>query len=189
MTGSGHREPAIHAITVGATGMLAGATVALAGRCRALTIVARRASDFADATAFPSSLRLNCIDVDYRRSEALRELLASAVAALGPAELVLAWIHSDAPRAPRIVAETVVGNASRCVFVHVKGTSGPPWPERRRLHSVLDPPIPGLSYKEVILGGVRSSTNWRWLTHREISAGALAAIETPEALTIVGEVP
>lgn len=47
---------------------------------------------------------------------------------------------------------------------------------------------PGVEYREAILGFVREGHSSRWLTHSEISAGVLAAVDSARPRTVVGVV-
>ncbi len=151
-----------HAVVVGGTGMLLGTTRALAARGHRVTSVARRPTEVADGVA-PAA-------VDYRESDALREVLADAVAERGPLELAVCWFHTDAPEAPAIVADALAPGGR---LVQVFGTRR--WP--------LAPVPLAIAYREVLLGAVGG----RWLTHDEIAAGVLDAIDADEPCRVVGE--
>jgi molybdopterin-guanine dinucleotide biosynthesis protein A len=151
-----------HAIVVGGTGMLASLTAALAARGHVVTSIARRAG-----TSDPG---VTSIEVDYRERERLKEELARAIGERGPIELAVAWIHTDAPDAPRIVADSLAPGAR---LVQAFGTRV--WP--------LDSVPLQVAYRQVLLG----STDGRWLTHDEISAGVLDAIDADRPMHVVGE--
>jgi molybdopterin-guanine dinucleotide biosynthesis protein A len=151
-----------HVLVVGGTGMLAGLSRSLAARGHLVTVVARRPVDLGAG--------VEQLALDYRSSESLERGLARAVAERGPAELAVAWIHTDAPAAPAAVARAVAPGGR---LVQVFGTRV--WP----LQLV---PI-HLAYRQVLLGSVGG----RWLTDEEISAGVLAAIAADRPLHVVGE--
>lgn len=110
------------------------------------------------------------IQVDYRDTAALEGVLARATESRGPLELALCWIHTDAPEAPGVIAEALAPGAR---LVQVFGTRV--WPlERPPLH---------IAYRQVLLG----SHEGRWLTHEEISAGVLAAVDADRPVWVVGE--
>lgn len=156
-----------HALVVGGTGMLAGLTRALAARGHGVTVVARR-----PAAVGPGVLQLA---LDYRDTELLRRELERVVRERGPIELAVAWIHTDAPEAPRVAAEAIADGGR---LVQVFG--GRVWP--------LDPVPEHIRYEQVRLGGVREPTGFRWLTDREISDGVLAALDAGEPDFVVGVV-
>ncbi len=150
-----------HALVVGGTGMLALATRALAERGHPVTSIARR----------PAALGQGVVSVplDYRDSEALARALSDAIRIRGPAELAVCWIHTDAPEAPGAIAEALAPGAR---FVQVFGTRV--WPlEGVPVH---------VAHRQVLLGSV----DGRWLTHEEISAGVLAAVDADLPAWVVG---
>ena len=151
-----------HALVVGGTGMLAAATRALADRGHVVSCLARRDAPLGDGVAVEP--------VDYRGPELLRDALARAASARGPFELAVCWIHTDAPEAPRIVAEALAPGAR---LIQVFGT---------RVWPLVDVPL-HVAYRQVLLG----SSGVRWLTHEEISAGVLEAVDADRPVTVVGE--
>ena len=158
----GEMERPGHALVVGGTGMLAHATRALAERGHVVTSVARRPMDFGPQ-ATPLTL-------DYRDGNALGEALAGATKARGPIELAVCWIHTDAPEAPRIVADALAPGAR---LVRVFGT---------RVWQLAEVPL-HVAYRQVLLGSI----DGRWLTHEEIAAGVLEAVDADRPLYVVGE--
>jgi molybdopterin-guanine dinucleotide biosynthesis protein A len=151
-----------HAVVVGGTGMLAAATRAFAARGHHVTSIARRTAGLGAG--------VTSLELDYRDSSALVEALAKATESRGPIELALCWIHTDAPEAPRIVADALAPGAR---FVQVFGTR--PWPlETVPLH---------VAYRQVLLGSIKG----RWLTHEEISAGVLEAVDRDRPVSVVGQ--
>ena len=155
-----------HALVVGGTGMLAGLVAALAERGERVTVVARNRRPLP-----PGVVQLA---LDYRSTDELRRGLAGAIGERGPIELAVCWIHTDAPDAPRVVAESV---ALRGRLVQVFGTRV--WP--------LSPAPDEIEYRQVLLGAVRKGSGSRWLTDKEISTGVLAALDEGEPVAVVGE--
>lgn len=153
-----------HALVVGATGMLAPAAQALTRRRHVVTSLARRPADLGPG--------VTSMSVDYRDPGRLREALARATQSRGPIELAVCWIHTDAPDAPRTVAESLAPGAR---LVQVFGT---------RVWPLADVPL-HVAYRQVLLGEV----DGRWLTHEEISSGVLQAVDTDRPLTVVGDRP
>ena len=151
-----------HALVVGGTGMLAGVTRALAGRGHAVTSIARRRVDLAPGIV--------SVALDYRDGAALVDALARATQSHGPIELAVCWIHTDAPGAPGVVADALAPGAR---LVQVFGTRV--WP--------LDTAPLHIAYRQVLLG----SKDGRWLTHEEIGAGVLEAVDADRPTAAVGE--
>jgi len=160
-----------HAVVVGGTGMLAGLTRALAERGHAVTSLSRSGREPIAGNACNSleQARVVSVAVDYRDEAALVKELEQAREARGPIELAVCWIHTDAPRAPALVAEALAPGAR---LVQVFGTRR--WPlENVPLH---------IAYRQVLLG----SLGGRWLTHEEISGGVLAGVLADKPTSVVG---
>lgn len=161
-----------HGLVVGGTGMLARATLKLARRGYSITSFSRRGEEPSADNARNSLLQgeIASVAVDYRDSAALRGALADAVARRGPFELAVCWIHTDAPDAPRLVAESLAPGAR---LVQVFGT---------RVWPLVDVPL-HVAYRQVLLGSI----DGRWLTHEEISTGVLEAIDADRPVHVVGQ--
>lgn len=151
-----------HALVVGGTGMLLSVAQLLARRGHAVTATARQVMNLGSGATLAR--------VDHRDSAALRSALADAVAERGPIELAVCWIHTDAPEAPRIVAEALAPGAR---LVQVFGTSV--WPLAR-------PPL-HVAYRQVLL----DSIDGRWLTHEEIESGVMNAVDADRPVSVIGE--
>jgi molybdopterin-guanine dinucleotide biosynthesis protein A len=151
-----------HALVVGGTGMLAPAARALTKRGHVVTCIARRGRDLGSGLVLERA--------DYREGVQLREALARATQSRGPIELGVCWIHTDAPDAPRIVADALAPGAR---LVQVFGT---------RVWPLADVPL-HVAYRQVLLG----SAGGRWLTHEEISEGVLDAVDADRPVSVVGE--
>jgi molybdopterin-guanine dinucleotide biosynthesis protein A len=150
-----------HTLVVGGTGMLAAATRALAARGHIVTSVARRPAELGPGIA--------PVGLDYRASDDLAVALRRAVVEHGPFELAVCWIHTDAPEAPAIVADALAPGAR---LVQVFGT---------RVWPLVDVPL-HVACRQVLLG----EKDGRWLTHEEISAGVLEAVDADRPLHVVG---
>ena len=161
-----------HALVVGGTGMLAGLTRALVERGHPVTSLSRRGAMPVAASASNSLLqaRFSPVAVDYRQTGALRDALGRAVSERGPLELAVCWVHTDGPEVPALVAEALAPGAR---LVQVFGT---------RIWPLADVPL-HIAYRQVLLG----SLGGRWLTHEEISTGALAAVDADLPVRVVGE--
>lgn len=91
-----------HALVVGGTGMLWGASLALAERGYTVSVVARRQQrlEALARAAVGLASSIHPISVDYRDTQALIAALEAAQACFGAIELALIWIHRTAPAAP-----------------------------------------------------------------------------------------
>lgn len=184
-------EQDAHALVVGGTGMLRRASLYLAERGDAVSVIARsreRLASLVEAAAtLPGSV--NPLALDYRESERLVEELRGAVAAYGPVGLAVCWIHHEvAPGAFRVIVDTVGAGSPSVRLFHVRGSAvanpasgGPKPPEWMNEY-------PQVKYRQVILGFVIEGGRSRWLTHEEISGGVIAAIHDDAERFIVGTV-
>jgi molybdopterin-guanine dinucleotide biosynthesis protein A len=153
-----------HVLVVGGTGMLEPAARALGARGHVVTCLARRVVDLGPGVTVEP--------LDYRDDRALRAALGRVTASRGPIELAVCWIHPDAPAAPAVVADALAPGGR---LVQVFGT---------RVWPLADVPL-HVAYRQVLLG----AKNGRWLTHDEISAGTLAAVDADRPLHVVGTRP
>lgn len=160
------------ALVVGGTGMLTGLARALAERGHHVTSISRRGTSPVAGDACNSLLQAQIapMAVDYRDGDALVVALERAQAERGPIELAVCWIHTDAPEAPALVAGALAPGAR---LVQVFGT---------RVWPLAEPPLQ-IAYRRVLLG----AHGGRWLTHEEISAGVLEAVDADRPLSVVGE--
>jgi hypothetical protein len=162
-------------LVVGGTGMLAGATRALAPQARHMLLVARRPQALAAETgAEPLAL-------DWAAPDA-----AALIARIpGGFDLAVIWLHDDAAGLARAFEDRLAPGA-RVIRVHGSRSMDP------AVRAARDPdPRPGLQRQVVILGWhphPAAPEGQRWLTDAEISAGVLAAVDHPalEALIVGG---
>jgi hypothetical protein len=179
-----------HALVVGGTGMLRGATLGLVARGWAVSVVARNARRLGrlrdDAAAAGGVVRPVC--VDYRDAPALDFGLTEAARDLGPPGLAVVWAHSSAPDAPFAIARLLDAAGLPADYVHVLGsaTADPLRPDDGRAARYAA--FPRLAYREVILGFAIDGGRSRWLRDEEISAGVLSAVDSGAARTVVGVV-
>jgi NADPH:quinone reductase-like Zn-dependent oxidoreductase len=162
-------------LVVGGTGMLAGATVALAARAEALTLVARRPEPLAARTG------ADAVALDWAQPDA-----AARIAAVpGGHALGVIWLHDEACGQARAFEDRLAPGA-RLIRVHGSRSTDP------AVRALREPdPRAGLRRQVVILGwhhDPQAPDGQRWLTDAEISAGVLAAVDHPalEALIVGG---
>ncbi len=152
-------------LIVGGTGMLAGVSAALASRGHSVGVIARpgarltRLGRLAGVTPYPA---------DWDQDDSLDRAVQQARED-GSIELVICWIHGRVPNGAQRVARS--SGASRFLLVCGSGSTRSPdsgasgdWP-------------PGCEVTRVILGFVREADQSRWLTHVEIVAGVLDAVD------------
>ena len=166
------------ALIVGGSGMLAGLCRSLLEDGAQVAVLAR--SEAGIRAVAPDVDPIVC---DYNDSAALTAALA---ARQPPPDLLIAWDHGRAPDLRRALAEHVRSGGR---FVQVLGSAhgDPSHPERLAEMARAARGLP-IDYQAVVLGFVVESGKSRWLTNAEISGGVLAAIQSGEALRIVGTV-
>lgn len=109
------------------------------------------------------------LDLDWyapRAIEALEPYLAEGV------DLALLWIHSSAAELWSDLMARLVRRP--CTVAQVLGNRGEPGELRRQVEA--QEPVAGFRYLTVKLGTINEGRSWRWLTHDEISAAAVAAV-------------
>lgn len=166
-----------HTLIIGGTGMLREATLALARRSHVLTAVSHSRSALRDLgqTLTGVACERRLLSLDWTRPAEFIVTLKRHVDTAGAPNLVVAWLHEPALGA--VVANTVSVPGERCDFFHVLGSdAADPARELDTLAATLQP-RGELHYHQVILGFQKGEAGSRWLTHAEISAGVLEAIE------------
>ncbi len=163
-----------HLLAVGATGMLAPALADLSRRARRVSSLARSASRNTPAGARP-------YDSDWTDAAGFRSAVEKAIADHGPPTHALIWMHRTGERSARWLLGAL---EAPCEVVHVLGSSsGDPRAGDETWQTLC---APGVERRAVVLGAVREAGSTRWLTHEEISAGALRAFDERRSL-VVGE--
>ena len=171
-------------LTIGATGMLAKAVVALAENAAEVISVARTKESLfkleADIVAEHGSRspKLSSIPFDYQKQEELRRKIGELIN--NRDLLALVWMHGETESNGVInLAQMLAEIGSSCTQLwHVVG-SGTARHVRTGVVEGAFPDfdgIPRLDYRRIILGSVKEGAGRRWLTHDEISSAVLEAI-------------
>ncbi len=121
--------------------------------------------------------------LDYKHTEDLKQMIRTTIETYGSIDLVVAWVHSDAPNViPTILNEICTSQRKKWRLFHVKGSS-------QHLEEIqqsnLDLPDRCL-YRDVHLGFKREGDMSRWLKDEEISAGVMKAIQHDRKHTVIG---
>lgn len=173
-----------HALVIGGTGMLSGVSLWLLEQGYHVSIIARnsdRMKDLTDQTDLNN--RITPLLVDYSNDNELQEKVNETIERNGAIDLVVAWIHSTAPNAMKIIAKEVsISNRAWKLF-HVLGSSS----DLNRIKQEVTVPT-GCSYHQVQLGFVIEGGSSRWLTHNEISDGVIEAIEKRNKILTIGQI-
>ncbi len=170
--------------------MLRGASLYLASRFDRVTVMARdsaRLTQLANA-ARKKNYRINSLCVDYHDNFALRSGLENTIHAYGPITLVLAWIHSTAPHASIIVAETLAQANEKCRYFEIVGSAAAGPAQIAENQSKRFEQFSSIQYRQIVLGFMIEQGRSRWLTNDEISAGVIRAVMSDEIYSIVGTV-
>jgi hypothetical protein len=177
-----------HALVVGGTGMLRGTCLGLVRAGWTVSVLARLHSTLSslarDGAAGPG--RVVPVPADYTNWEAAAAAIRSASIAQGPISLVVAWIHATAPHAPRQLAELVADEARPCRYFHVRGGTNDD-PSGDDASGAGPAHVAGVAYRRVVLGFVMTPEGSRWLTHDEIAAGVLRAIQSDAVTSTIGQ--
>lgn len=171
-----------HYLGVGATGMLAGATCALAAGSVAQTLVARGAARFVAEAGLGGAV---AVDADWGDTDRYVAAIGAALAGRPAVDLCVLWLHGSAWPALPGLAELL--GRGPCRMVHVLGSSsGDPRAEAESARRLFEAHA-AITYHSVTLGSVAEGGGRRWLTHAEISAGVLQCVERGSDI-VVGEV-
>ncbi len=175
-----------HALVIGGTGMLKDTTVAIAGRSRRLTSVARTSTSLARIEQGIAGL--SCIHhplvLDWNDRGHFLSALAAHSQSVGSPTLIAAWLHDDT-LGPAIARTLATGNR-RCRFFQVRGSAAED-PTRIGDASPLGAEMPdSVDDHQIVLGFRIEGDTSRWLTHSEISKGVVAALDEPGKIHRVG---
>ncbi|KAK9323795.1 hypothetical protein V1517DRAFT_87095 [Lipomyces orientalis] len=153
-------------LTVGGTGMLASATRWLVDRSERTILVSRSANQFTcdDARFVP-------VSADWKHPSFV-SLIGEAIKHLGPIQQALLWLHDPEAILPSLLP--LLGTA-RVVLVLGSRQAQPAIPSDAAPFAI------------VRLGSVMTNSGRRWLTHDEISEGAIAALQDGQS-RIIGDI-
>jgi NAD(P)-dependent dehydrogenase (short-subunit alcohol dehydrogenase family) len=166
-----------HILVVGGTGMLSGLCEALAGDGGRLSLLARRATAWGGAAA-------GQFDCDYYDEAGFTAALDAAVAANGPVDLAVTWIHTLKIAASRRVAERTRG---RLFQVLGSAAADPARPEVLDLGRTVVDGLRDCRLRQVVLGFKVEAGRSRWLIDEEISGGVLEAIRADRPVSVIGQ--
>lgn len=173
-----------HALVVGGTGMLSGATLWLLDQGYHVSIIARNPDRMHRLIAKANiKNRVTPILVDYKNSDELKEQINSVIKQHGDIDLVMAWIHSYAEEALDVITKEASRNNHQWELFHVLGSSSD-IDQMKKKAAVPE----NCLYHQVQLGFILEGTHSRWLTHQEISAGVVEAMQKREKTHTIGQI-
>ena len=169
-----------HVLTLGCTGMLAGTALELETDGYAVSYLSRSGK-------LPSGSSGTSHICDWQSETSLKRAVRDAIDAHGVPEVILAWAHSVGP-----VLELArqVSNPSQTIRLHHVLGSSVSDPSRKDTLSRIRlgfEQLPGIEWRAICLGFVREEGRSRWLSHDEISAGALSAIRLKTPFYTIGQ--
>ncbi|HDR7795405.1 TPA: short-chain dehydrogenase [Bacillus luti] len=172
----------MHALVIGGTGMLKNVSTWLCNQGFHVSIIGRdevKLDNIKQASAAPENV--TCLSLDYHDDEDVKIAIQSTIEKNGPITLVVAWIHSSAKHALSIVCKEIEMSFEPYSLFHILGS---------KASRMVLPKIGGTrcSYYRIILGFIVDDTYGRWLTHKEISDGAIKGIESKYDKWIVGQI-
>lgn len=159
--------------------MLSEVSLWLAGEGCHVSVVGRDAERMQRVTT--RSEHISPVLVDYKNEIQFAAGLERAVEENGPIELVVAWIHSDAPQALDQVISTVRNQIGECSLYHVLGSRA----DLREVKESVSIPA-GCSYHQVQLGFLLEGDCPRWLRNDEIASGVIEAVAAKREVSLVG---
>ncbi len=162
-------------LVVGGTGMLAPAVRWLLDTGRTVVLVARRASAFERDAG-----DLVAIDTDWSDAHELAEAVRRSPLRRHVGAVLL-WVHLPHRDPVAVALDAVLPRDAMVVRLWGTG-SGQPREDARRA-----PQLAGRTVCETYLGSVSEPHGWRWLTHDEISTGALEALAGDAREQTIGE--
>lgn len=171
------------AFIVGGTGMLKDVSKWLIENYTYTTVLARNKERLNLLTSVNIQTNLQLLALDYKNTKRLREAISHTIKQNGPIDVLVTWIHSDAPQAiPGILEEIGINQEQTFHYYHIKGSS-------HHLNSIISPiSVPShCDYHEIQLGFVIEGETSRWLTHDEISKGVISAIKDQRRETVIGQ--
>lgn len=169
-----------HMLAIGGTGMLADAVCWLAEQGHEVTVVGRNQHKLQRLTDRHPSL--HPVTADYKELERFVSVLKEAVVQRGYFTRVLAWIHDrEETIFKRLYTELFSDPSCHWELFHVLGSAS----NLEEIEKKVNPP-PNCKYHQIKLGFALEGNHSRWLTHKEISAGAIDAMKTGREVTIVG---
>jgi hypothetical protein len=159
--------------------MLSEVSFWLVGEGYHVSVVGRNAERMQRLTA--RSEHISPVLVDYKDEVRLATELERTVENHGAVELVVAWIHSDAPRALGHVVSAVGEQNGEWSLFHVLGSSADLGEVKVSVHVPAN-----CSYHQVQLGFVLEGECSRWLRNDEIAGGVIEAISAGREVSLVG---
>jgi hypothetical protein len=173
----------MHALIIGGTGMLKKTTEYLSENYDTVSVICRNKNRI-DARL----KNINPLILDYTNYEALSGNISEAMEKFGAIELVVSWIHSTAPLAPKLFAEKINSSRKPFRFFDILGSAYADPSKNNEDRKNIFKEYDNLIYRKIILGFVIENGSSRWLTNDEISSGVIDAVKNDLPEKIIGTV-
>lgn len=168
------------ALVIGGTGMLRPAVHQLLDRGTRVILVSRRPSRATPREEGPGVLVP--VAAEWQKPEALADSVLAATDGR-PVTHVILWVHSPYRSAVISQLYRIVGPRAVVVQVWASARQDP-----REVRGAEAGTLPGGAIRDVLLGYAREAGASRWLSHAEISAGVLGALDRTESVQVVGQI-
>lgn len=159
--------------------MLAQATSTLASQSKQITCLARTEISLKRLQeSLDDSQSFQGVSVDYQNTDAFMDAVREAWQRQ-PVNLVLVWMHSSGAKSLSALFDFISAQPQTPQVFHVLGSAA-----ANPAEGTTQPNVE--NYHQIILGFVLGPSGSRWLTHEEISAGTLSAIQEKKSRHIIG---
>jgi hypothetical protein len=175
-----------HCLIIGGTGILKEVSRQLAYEYDTVSVVARNSHKLYSLRRETMHLKgnLDPIQVDYTDYEKLRTEIELSIERYGSISLVVSWIHSTAPEASSVIANSITSQQEEFRFFDILGSASAD-PSKENLLPELAK-LEYIKYRQIVLGFVLEEYRSRWLTDEEISSGVLKAIDEDTVRSVIG---
>jgi len=169
-----------HALTLGCTGMLVGTALGLEADGYAVSYLSRSGT-------LPNSSSGTAYTCDWENPASLTNAVRNAIEEHGIPNLALAWSHTVGPVLD--LAKQLSNTHHTVQLHHVLGSRVQDPTRNNALGRIKQEftDLPGIAWHAICLGFVRGEAGPRWLTHEEISEGALSAVRLKSPVYTIGQ--
>jgi len=175
-------------LVIGATGMLAEATISLSARCDLLTFTAQSSQSISRMSKVLEHTNARCIGLtlDWNEETKFLARLAAHCDEYGYPSLIVAWLHDD--RLGAKIATFFAMHGERTKFYQIRGSAAAKPGTGTAVIADQHLSYKNQDYHEIILGFELEPSGSRWLSNSEISAGVISAIDSGDSVSVVGVV-
>ncbi len=173
-----------HLLVIGGSGMLRECCTQLAHKSL-VTVIGRNTNKLNLLEAVSTNIK--GLSANYTHFSSFTNTLSPLFQNKTPITTVVAWIHGEVEAIPLSLAKWLAEKDQNIrLFLILGSASAQPDSTEKTIRENLNGLL-GIEYREIILGYKREQDHSRWLTHAEISSGAVDAIENDKKHTIIGQ--